>query len=290
MNSTITAVCSQCGATTRLADETCSKCGAEVNTVLRTVDYSSVEQLPRLNDEKEFKTEPIIGPFVSIGSAIGSTLSLFTSNLWLITKIVFVVFAPYEIFKALSLGTPEMNWQTGAGTFLLNLFCKALVAPSLIFALVTVMRTGVAPSLSEAYRWGLSRLGKLIACAAMAWILQFLGFILFIVPGIILGLAFELVYPMATLENRKPVEILKRSCRLTRGFRLRIFFTTLVFGLICMVVAVPATGLAAMMVAGGIHFWPIDVVLALIADIASQATTVLSLVIYLGIVRFVSSE
>src|SRR5207245_1994069 len=126
---------------------------------------------------EEFKPTPAIGPLVSVGAALNPSIELFKDNIWLITKIIFVVFAPLEIFKTLSFSAKETDWQIAAGTFLLGLFCKALVAPSLIYALLTVMRTGFAPSLNESYRWGLSRLGKLIACALMAWVLEVLGFI-----------------------------------------------------------------------------------------------------------------
>jgi uncharacterized membrane protein len=208
----------------------------------------------------------------------------------LITKIIFVIFAPFELFKALSFNAKPEDWQTLLGLSLMGLFCKALVAPSLIYALVTVMRTGVAPSLTDSYRWGLSRLGKLIICVAMAWTLQALGFLLLIVPGIILALAFELVYPMAALENRSPVEILKRSYNLTQGYRWRILGAGIIFGLLIAVVGIPITALAGALAFGRVEIWLLSVPIALITDVINEATTVLSLVIYFSILSATSSE
>jgi hypothetical protein len=45
-----------------------------------------------------------------------------------------------------------------------------------------------------------------------------------------------------------------------------------------------------MLVANGSHFWPLDAVMAMAIDIMNEATTVLSLVIYLGILAATRSE
>lgn len=285
-----TAKCEQCGLVNDLADETCRSCGAELihaagSSPPVNPDYSTL-QAPIEGwqaSQGKFETTPAIGPFVSVGAALSPTIDLFKDNFWLITKIIFVIFAPFEIFKTLSFGEQKSGWQIVAGTFLLGLFCKALVAPSLIYALVTVMRNGVAPSLNESYRWGLSRIGKVIACALMAWALELLGFVCLIIPGIILSLAFELIYPMASLENRTPIEIIKRSYQLTKGYRLRIFCVTFVIGLLCGVVSIPGAVVSGILVTNGINSWPLNAVLALVTDIVNESTTILSLVIYLGI-------
>jgi uncharacterized membrane protein len=292
----ISAKCQQCGFVNRLADETCHRCGAELsgsaeNPAQPAFEYPrapAAAEIPEVRSE-ELELIPAIGQF-EIGSAIGQTVELFKDNIWLITKIVVLVFAPLEIFKSLSFSSPGTTWQTVTGTFLLGLFCKALVAPSLIYALMVVMRTGVSPSLNECYRWGLSRLGKLAACALLAGALETLGLICLIIPGIILGVAFELVYPMAALENRTPVEILKRSYQLTKGYRWRIFWATLVVGLLAALANIPTGIVAIVLVANGINFWPLNAGLTMVNDILNESTTVLSFVIYLSIVTHTPAD
>jgi uncharacterized membrane protein len=288
----IQAKCEQCGSMNDFADEACRTCGAELTESAKTFyrgvpDYEPQPELPGIADADRnvFATTPAIGPFLGVGSVLSPAISLFTGNLWLITKLVLVVFAPLEIFKTLSIGNQGTTWQVGTGTFLLGLFCKALVAPSLIFALLTVMRTGVAPGLNESYRWGLSRLGTLISCALMAWFLEALGMICLIIPGLILGAAFELVYPMAALENRRPVEILKRSYQLTKGHRWNIFWATFLLGLLASVVAIPVGIVSAVLLGSGNAFWPLQAAFSMVTDIANEALTVLSLVIYLSILN-----
>jgi uncharacterized membrane protein len=156
-----------------------------------------------------------------------------------------------------------------------------LIAPALIYALMKVMQTGTAPGVNEAYRWGLSKLGKLILCALMAWGLQLLGFVMLIIPGIILSLAFELVYPIAILENHSPKATLRRSYDLTQGHRWKILLAGIVVAFIVGVIGIPVT---ALLPADG-PVWQLNVVSAIVTDILEQATTVLSLVIYLSILR-----
>jgi hypothetical protein len=191
------------------------------------------------------------------------------------------VVTPFEIFRVISLKDVENEWQLTAATVVLGATCKVLIAPALIYALMKTLQTGVVPGVNESYRWGLSRLGKLCVCAAIAWILQLLGYALCIIPGIIVGCALEVVYPLAVLEKGSPADILRRSSELTKGHRLNIFLASIVIGLLTSVIGIPAGFLTA--VYGG--FWPLTILAAIAVDIADQAFTVLSLVIYLSILK-----
>jgi hypothetical protein len=273
--------CEQCGSLNQLAVESCASCGAELRSDAFPFNAGAAEG-----------AEPatVIGPFTSVGAALDPAVTIFTKNIWLIARIVFVIFAPFEIFKALSFGRQQPGWQVMAGTFLLGIIAKALVAPSLIYALVVVMRTGVAPGLHDSYRWGLSRLWKVMACAGIAWALELVGFALLIIPGIILSLAFALIFPMATLEDRGPVEIIKRSYELTKGYRGRIFFTGLVMTLICSFVGMPVRIAWGILASVGFNYWPLQAGIEMIIDIINEALTVLSLVFYFGIMAHKTAE
>ena len=117
----------------------------------------------------------------------------------------------------MSLGEGRFNWQLSLGIVLLDLVCKMLIAPALIYALTSVLKTGEEPGVSEAYRNGSTSLGKLALCAIASWTLQGIGFLLLIIPGIIIWLALTLVYPVAVLEKRSVIDTLSRSWNLTKG-------------------------------------------------------------------------
>jgi hypothetical protein len=269
--------CSRCNTINFVADEACRVCGVELKGVL---PFSETQPGADSRDPTA-ETIASIPPFEGVGDVLGPTLNLFLKNLWLITKIVFVVVAPFEIFKAMSLPRLQSDWQLAVGLFFLQLFCGVLIAPALVYALMRVMETGEAPGIAESYRWGVGKLGKLILCAALAWCLQMLGLLLFIIPGIIVALSLVLVYPIAILENRSVSETLRRSRELTRGRRLRILgagmLMFLIVGVLSAVIpfALPADG----------PVWQLNVLHDIVLDILEQAGTVFALVLYLSILR-----
>lgn len=268
-----TGQCPQCGLLSSLGVEFCARCGAELNSL------SIPEQRLAPTDNQS----SYVIPQARAVDVLGAALALFLKNFWFITKLVFVIFAPFEIFKALTFDSQQPDWQSFLGAGFLGLVCKALIAPSIIYSMYVFIQTGTTPSLNEAYRWGLSRLGNLALCAGMAWTLQTLGLILLIIPGIILTLAFELVFPMASLENRSPVEILKRSFELTKGYRWSILGAGILLSLLSGVLSVPINLVSAALLANNAKFWPLEATLALVMDIVNVSTTLLSLVFYLSI-------
>jgi len=286
--------CTQCGSINFLSAENCQECGAELHYLVPAGGRPTV---PRATEERKEQSSadweegiydfaPEIGSFDGVSSALNPTITIFKDNFWLITKIVIALFAPLEVFKVMAITRDPANWQTVVGPFLMSAFCGVLIMPSVIYALVTVMRTGVAPKLSEIYVFGLSKIWKVIVTAIMAGFLTFLGFICLIIPGIILSLAFTLIYPLATLENLSATETLKRSYRLTKGHKWNIFLTFFVVTLLVAVVNIPVSIAASMFSMGGeaVAVWP-QAVAALLSDFLGEATTVLSLVIYIGILK-----
>jgi uncharacterized membrane protein len=288
-----TTTCSNCGQIVLISEEICPRCGSDLTPVVNPVEadqpqpirYPS-EPYSRFHQEGAPAFHGVrVEPLTGAGTVIGPALSLFIGNIWFITKLVFVVFAPLEIFKVLQFGQQQNSWQAAAGVGLLTLVGNALIAPSLTYGIFTKMRTGVTPGLNECYRWGLGKLLTLTVSTFISMVLVFFGMIALIVPGIILILGFELIYPIATLENLGPVETLKRSWHLTKGHKGTIFLALFCMALIASLVQLPVGGISVAMAFNAIHFWPLDVVLAMLVDIANQITTVLSLVIYLSILQ-----
>lgn len=272
--------CNLCGAMNSIADEVCRVCGAELQ---QQIPYSEPET--PLGDDAPRPMHNVIRPFDGAGDVIGPTISLFFKNLWLITKIVFVIMAPFEVFKTLSLGNTQPDWQLVVGIVALQLLSNALIVPALFYSLVQVMETGDAPSVSEAYRWGLSKIAKLSLSAVMSWILIALGTLLCIVPGIILGLAFHVVYPVAVFEKGSPVDVLKRSYELTEGYRLNIFLAGIVMAIVVFVCTIPVSGVVTALGVSGINSLPLAIAATIYTDIVAEIQTVFSLVVYLSILR-----
>jgi hypothetical protein len=222
---------------------------------------------------------PGIQPF-GIGTVIRDTLSIFTKNFWLITKIVVVVVTPLQIFRALNLPDKSKDWELMTWSVLLGAAAHVLLAPALIYAVMKVLETGETPGIQESYRWGINKLIKLSVCALVTGVLTALGYVFCIIPGIIIMLSLALVYPIAVLEEGSVSETLSRSSYLTRGHRIEILCAWIVLGLI---MAIPAVVVGFLAEAGLV--WPLTVAGAVAGDILEQLQTVMALVIYLGLPR-----
>ena len=270
--------CLRCGVVNSITDEVCKVCGAE----LQSATQADSDPSPHVYGSD-------IPPFEGPSDGIGPTFHLFRKNLWLITKIVFVIVAPYEVFKALSLGQGGIDWQLTLGIFALQLVGNALVVPALFYSLLKVIQTGNAPRINEAYRWSLSKFPKLILASLITWILIIVGFMLLVIPGIILSLTFSLVYPVAIFEKGSAVDALRRSSQLTRGRRWNILGAYFVIWILVVVISIGAGGVASIFLLNGVTYSAVGVIIAIVNAIFAEALTVLSLVIYLGILRTLES-
>jgi hypothetical protein len=85
---------------------------------------------------------------------------------------------------------------------------------------------------------------------------------------------------VAILEKRSAADVLRRSSQLTRGFRSEIFGAEILLGLLGLVVIIPAS-----LIIINANSTPLAIVASIFKDVMQQAITVLSLVIYLSLLR-----
>lgn len=273
--------CAHCGVANQVANEVCVSCGGDLTFPSSFGTQNQPPEWQPLADPD--RPVPGIHPF-GADTVIRDSVSIFTKNLWLITKIVVVIVTPLEIFRVLNLPKTTDQWEIITWSYLLEAAADVLMGPALIYALMKVLETGQTPGVHESYRWGLNKLVKLSICALITGVLTALGYMLCIIPGIIVSLSLVVVYPVAVLEGGSVSEVLSRSMDMTRGHRLQILGAWIVLGLI---IAIPslAVGAGIGFLAGITSFWPLMVVVSIAGDILEQLFTVMPLVIYLGLSR-----
>lgn len=269
--------CTYCGAVNQTAAQVCVACGDDLSVQSSVTGHDQThEWQPEIDPH-----HPVLGfaPF-GLDGAISETFSLFGSNLWLITRIVVITVAPFEIFRALNLAQITDQWELTVWSFFLSGVCKVLVVPAVIYALMKDIMTGDEAGVHESYRWGLTKFAKVSICAIIMAVLQGFGYALLIVPGIIVSLAFILVFPIAVLEKGSVAEVFAQSIELTRGHWLQIFGAWVVVGIPLII----ASALSAFIIDVS-TFWVAQAALAIASDIVDQAATVMSLVLYLSLPR-----
>ena len=92
-------------------------------------------------------------------------------------------------------------------------------------------------SLGEAFNFIIYKLPSLIAAAIITVILIVLGFIAFIIPGIILAIMFSLVIPTIIIENVGALDSLSRSRRLVSNRWLKTLALLLIVYLLALFVS-----------------------------------------------------
>ena len=140
----------------------------------------------------------------------------------------------------------------------------ASLAAMLGFAVVAgaVTRAAVAAVADEdlgvrrSYRFAVGRVWPLFLALALTWLLTMLGFVLFVVPGVVVGVLLAVSIPALVVEGTRVRDALVRSWSLVGGRWLHTFGTLLLTWLLL--------GLAANLVdnaAGGFgHGWVAETV------------------------------
>lgn len=222
-----------------------------------------------------------VPPFRGMGSVLASSLGVFFEHLGFVAKVTLVVFAPLEILKNLIFYEAGLQDNIGAlirTDMLFESFFGALVAPALIYGLVTIFRGGEAPGLRESFRWGSRQWARTFGNRWLAGMSIVGGLILLVVPGVIFAIWFALVVPIVAIEGDNQKHVLRRSRALTKGYRGRIFGILVVGGFTFMILAF-LLGIPLAF----IDHWAIAATVDSTLDVTYRFFTVLALMMYLGI-------
>jgi hypothetical protein len=99
---------------------------------------------------------------------------------------------------------------------------------TLVFGTVSDLN-GKRPAISQSLAVGLRAFLPLIGIAILGGLGVIVGFVLLIVPGIVLMVVWSVVAPAYVAESRGVLEAFSRSVELTRGNRWRIFALGLIY-------------------------------------------------------------
>lgn len=113
------------------------------------------------------------------------------------------------------------------GTFF-NMMLNALFGAAMAYATYQILLNKPV-SIGQALNRGFERFSPLIGAAALTTLGIALGMILLIVPGIILACMWAVTIPACALEGTGAVDSIKRSCELTKGYRVQIFAIVFLF-------------------------------------------------------------
>ena len=96
--------------------------------------------------------------------------------------------------------------------------------------------TGQDLDLEQSYRFGFARLGPILVVSILVGLATLLGLIVFIIPGIYIGVRLAVSIQALVVEDRRGTEAMRRSWDLVGGYWWHAAFTILIAGLITAVV------------------------------------------------------
>jgi Membrane domain of glycerophosphoryl diester phosphodiesterase len=90
--------------------------------------------------------------------------------------------------------------------------------------------------LEQSYRFGFARLGPILVVSILVGLATLLGLIVFIIPGIYIGVRLAVSVQALVVEDKRGTEAMRRSWELVGGHWWHAAFTILIAGLITAVV------------------------------------------------------
>jgi len=182
---------------------------------------------------------------LSVGSALTDTFSIFNRNILTFLVIGLIADIP-SILQWLYYQATDSLLLADVSTVQI----AAAIAGFLLFFVVQSMGIVVAVrvlngqpvSIADSFAQVLPRLGAVVLGSFLVGIACLVGFLLLIVPGIILMVALWVAVPTIVVERQTAVAGFKRSMALTAGNRWRLFAIVVILILIGLIVSA-ATGL-----------------------------------------------
>jgi hypothetical protein len=181
-------------------------------------------------------------PQRDLGAILDAAFKIYGANANKLFVIVAVVVVPLSLISHLLTGVVFAARSTGfliattLITALITLITYAILQAALIrgAAQATV---GDAVDVETSYKWGLRKFGWVLLVSIATGIMVVIGFILLIVPGVILLTRFTVAIPALVIEDRKGIEAIDRSWNLTKGHFWHVLGTVVVAALITGVVS-----------------------------------------------------
>ncbi len=170
------------------------------------------------------ETTPVSpGSSYRVGESISYGWAAYLKNIGPMVLITLVIIAIQALVSLLTSSLIESN-DTNIGFVIAQLIVWVVgivLAMGLIRASIAVTE-GRTPTVSMLFET--AGFGNYLVAAVLFGIAVFVGFILFIIPGIIVAVIFMFHgYTIVQNPNTSPIDALKRSAEITKGYRWPLF-------------------------------------------------------------------
>jgi hypothetical protein len=182
----------------------------------------------------------------TIGQVLGKSFNIFGKNFGFMLIVAALSTIPDFIIELM----PQESMLVLASTVINNwvgLFFQGIVVFG-VFQHLTGKRMVFADSFNVAMRCFF----PLLLTSIVVGFLTSLGFLLLIIPGVIISLMMWVAVPVVIVERGGVGHALQRSKDLTTGYRSRIFMISLIMGVITIVAVMIQYGMTEMLLGMGV--------------------------------------
>lgn len=150
-------------------------------------------------------------------SVLRMSMRVWRQNFVAFTAIALVLYAPALVMHFL---IPD--WQWSLLMWPITTAVNTLIAAAVTYGVIMELH-GTRPSHAQCITRGFAQLAPAFGASMLALLAIFGGFVLLVVPGIIVSLMLWVVVPVAIIEKPGATEALRRSRALTQGHKGTLF-------------------------------------------------------------------
>lgn len=222
-----------------------------------------------------------------LDQALTDSWDFFKRHLVALAAVVLPVVVPLQVVTSwYEAGNVEQGFSLEHIAFmtLVGFVFYALYMPAVIFYIASVV-TGEKRSTAELYQLALKWWGPFLILVLLVAMASFAGFLLLIIPGIIIWLKLALAEFDMLLNGSGPVAAMKTSWRMTKGRKGTLFGGFLI---ITLAIYVPFIIIEAILLGVGITHWLVAATTMTLVSVFSLFYTIFAFRVYdlvLGIER-----
>jgi uncharacterized membrane protein len=176
-----------------------------------------------------------------IGPIFSRAWHIYAANFIVLTLVAIVISLPNLLSGE---GQTPAVIARNVVVFIFWMIVNTVGLAVILYAAFQAMR-GRPVQITDAIRRGLSRFWSIVGLAILQWLGISIGFLLLVIPGIMLFIRWSAALPACVVEGLGPLASMKRSAELTKGNRWKIFG---------MYVLVWLVGIVLIAIIGGIIF------------------------------------
>lgn len=179
----------------------------------------------------------------------GRKMSFFLAGLLYFVATIAISFVLQLVLGILGFGAVNLAGATPDNTGITALIAGALLAPLIISALVYpmvggIMMMGIKSAVDAPINPGMifQQFGKIVPiflCYLLMTILIIIGYLLFVIPGIYLTIAYALAIPLIVEKDLGPWQALEASRKAITKRWFTVFFLFLLLGIIMVLAMIP---------------------------------------------------